>query len=132
MSSKELVYVNGKLGAIQYREVVETLKKKLPHEMDLLHMTLGIAGEAGEIVDAIKKHVIYGKELDRVNILEELGDIKFYIEGLQQILGMTDTAVLQHNAEKLWNKRYPNGYSDEAAIARADKIPVNPPPGIVE
>lgn len=87
----------------------------------ILHMAVGIAGEAGELLDAIKKHVIYGKPLDLENVLEELGDLEFYMEGLRQkIPGISRETVLQRNIAKL-TKRYGSAYSDEAAIKRADK-----------
>lgn len=85
-----------------------------------IHMVLGIAGEAGELVDAIKKHVIYNKPLDLENVVEELGDIEWYMEGLRASIGVTREQVLAYNIEKL-NKRYPAKYSDNDAQNRADK-----------
>jgi len=85
-------------------------------------MAMGISGESGELLDAIKKHTIYGKELDLENVIEELGDIEFYMEGLRASLGITRGQVLRANTAKLL-KRYSKGsYSNEAAIAREDKI----------
>lgn len=87
----------------------------------LLHMAVGVAGEGGELLDAFKKHVIYNKELDRANVVEELGDLEFYMEGIRAHLGITREETLEHNYLKLMKKRYPNGYSDQAAQDRADK-----------
>ena len=42
---------------------------------DELHMVMGISTEAGELLDAYKKHFAYGKELDVVNVGEEIADI---------------------------------------------------------
>ncbi len=92
-----------------------------PETAHLWHMATGIAGEAGELLDAIKKHAIYGKELDLENVIEELGDLAFYIEGLQQGIGVGRTQVLNHNILKL-SKRYKSlAYSNDEANARADK-----------
>lgn len=88
--------------------------------MDLAHIALGIAGEAGEVADAIKKAIIYNKELDLENIVEELGDLKFYIAALQNKLVISSSTIDNYNANKL-AKRYPEGYTDAAAQARADK-----------
>lgn len=55
----------------------------------LTHMSIGICGEAGELLDVIKKRTIYRKPLDRVKVVEELGDLEFYMEGLRQWLGIT-------------------------------------------
>lgn len=89
-------------------------------ECDLIHMTLGIAGEAGELLDAVKKNTMYGKALDYDNLIEELGDLEFYMEGMRQILNISREAVLATNIAKL-RKRYGKSYSDQAAIQRADK-----------
>jgi NTP pyrophosphatase (non-canonical NTP hydrolase) len=87
----------------------------------MVHAAMGIAGEAGEVVDAVKKTWIYGKELDRENVLEECGDLLFYISALLAETGFTIEDAMAHNMEKL-AKRYPIGYTDKAAIERADKV----------
>ena len=92
-----------------------------PACLNLIHMIMGVSGETGELLDAIKKHVIYRKPLDMPNIIEELGDIEFYMEGLRQQLGVTREQCLQHNIAKL-TKRYESGsFSNASAIGRADK-----------
>ena len=89
----------------------------------LLHMAVGVAGEAGELLDAVKKAVIYGKRLDRENVIEELGDLEFYMEGIRQVTGITRENTIDHNIDKLSNGRYKSGsYSDEQAINREDKV----------
>lgn len=86
----------------------------------LVHMAMGISGEAGELLDAIKKHAIYQKPLDVANVKEELGDLMFYMTGLASALGFTLKECATLNAEKL-TKRYPVAYSDLDAQARKDK-----------
>jgi len=87
----------------------------------ILHMAVGICGEAGELIDAIKKHVIYRKDLDMENVIEELGDLEFYMEGLRQGLGITRERCIEANINKL-GKRYEGfKYSDKQAHDRADK-----------
>lgn len=87
----------------------------------LLHMAVGVSGEAGELLDAVKKVTIYGKPVDRENVVEELGDLEFYMEGLRQGLGITREETLQANVAKLGARYAAGKYSDKAAIARADK-----------
>lgn len=90
-------------------------------EAHALHMAVGICGEAGELLDAIKKHVIYKKPVDILNVIEELGDIEFYLEGLRQGFDISREQVLLANMAKL-QVRYASGfYSDAQAQARADK-----------
>lgn len=99
--------------------IIETLT---PDKMHQLHMAVGVSGEAGELIDAIKKYVIYDKALDRENVVEEIGDIEFYLEGLRASLGITREETITHNMQKL-GKRYSGGtYSDKDAHNRADKI----------
>jgi NTP pyrophosphatase (non-canonical NTP hydrolase) len=100
------------------QDIINTLT---PEKAHLWHMATGIAGEAGELLDAVKKHVIYNKELDWHNVVEELGDMEFYMEGLRQRLNIIREYTLSENFNKLHKSRYPNGYSDNAAQERADK-----------
>lgn len=55
-------------------------------DASILHMGIGIKSEAGELLDAVKRCAIYRKPLDRENIIEEIGDLLFYIEGMRQDL----------------------------------------------
>lgn len=102
----------------------QVLAGMTPNDAHLMHMILGITGEVGELVDAIKKSIIYGKDMDRENIIEEFGDLEFYLEGLRQGLGIKRSTTLEQNIHKLSTgpkARYKNGYSDQAAQARSDK-----------
>lgn len=114
---------------IMHDEMVRALKKDgaiiaselTGPEADLWHMSSCICGEAGELFDAVKKRVVYRKPLDRENVVEELGDLEFYLEGLRQNLGITREETIAANIAKL-GKRYEGlRYSDEAAQQRADK-----------
>lgn len=98
----------------------DILKDLTPAKAHLLHMAVGVAGEAGELLDAIKKHCIYDKELDRENVVEELGDLEFYMAGIRSALYISRQHVLTHNYHKL-SKRYGTAYSNRAAQERADK-----------
>ena len=92
-----------------------------PANAELLHMAVGISGESGELLDAIKKYVIYEKEIDIVNIVEELGDIEFFLQGLRTNLGLTRDETIHNNMDKLM-QRYPQAkYTNEDAHSRADK-----------
>lgn len=117
------------MSKINHSEMVRVLAKSgetIVSEMSgddahILHMTIGISGESGVLLDAIKKRVIYRKPLDRKNVIEELGDLEFYMEGLRQGLGISREETLAANIEKL-GKRYEGlKYSDQAAQDRADK-----------
>jgi NTP pyrophosphatase (non-canonical NTP hydrolase) len=97
------------------------IKEMTAAKADATHMALGIAGEAGELVDAIKKWAIYNKDLDVTNVKEELGDLAFYMTGLMELLGIQLTDVIDMNVAKL-QKRYDSlTYTDADATARKDK-----------
>jgi NTP pyrophosphatase (non-canonical NTP hydrolase) len=97
------------------------LEELSPQDVHLIHMAIGASGEAGELLDAIKRHTIYRKPIDLDNVIEELGDMEFYMEGLRSALGITREQTLKANMEKL-SKRYKQlRYSDKAAQDRADK-----------
>jgi NTP pyrophosphatase (non-canonical NTP hydrolase) len=115
---------------IAYPQLVNALAKDgaeicaemSPHNAHLIHMVLGISGESGELLDAVKKATIYQKPIDRENVIEELGDIEFYLEGLRQGLGISREETINANIAKL-QKRYSAGtFSNTAAQARADKV----------
>lgn len=91
-----------------------------PEDCHRLHMAIGISGEAGELLDAVKKATIYRKPLDIANVREECGDLLFYITGMLDSIGVTLDQVIAENMEKL-SVRYGKSYSNEAAIQRADK-----------
>ena len=92
-----------------------------PDKAHVLHMAVGISGEAGELLDAIKKYVMYNNTLDRENVIEELGDLEFYMEGVRQGLNIIREEVIDYNINKL-SKRYSSGsYSNKQANDRADK-----------
>lgn len=92
-----------------------------PDQADLLHMAVGVSGEAGELLDAIKRYTIYQKDLDLENVIEELGDLEFYMERIRQLTGVTREQTILANIQKL-GKRYSAGkYSNEQAQQRADK-----------
>lgn len=91
------------------------------HDCHVLHMAFALGIEVGELCDPIKKAIFYRKDLDRENIIEELGDVEFYLEGLRQAYGISRDTVLKANHAKL-TKRYPTGkFSRKDALERKDK-----------
>ena len=91
-----------------------------PDQAELLHAAIGIAGEAGELLDAVRKHVFDGQPLDEDNVIEELGDLCFYLEAAFQAIKMKRGDIEELNMAKLF-ERYKDGYSDQQAQERKDK-----------
>ena len=78
---------------------------------------LGIAGEAGEVADIIKKYLHQGHPLDREKLFEELGDVAWYVALGATVLGVSLESVLEGNVAKLM-KRYPQGFEAERSVNR--------------
>lgn len=78
---------------------------------------LGIAGEAGEVADQIKKYLHQGHPLDREKLFEELGDVAWYVALGATVLGVSLESVLEGNVAKLM-KRYPQGFEAERSVNR--------------
>ncbi len=84
---------------------------------DLVHAALGIAGEAGEFADQLKRHLFYGAPLDVVNLMEEAGDLLWYISIAIEWSGGSYEEIMERNIEKL-RIRYPEKFSLDKALNR--------------
>lgn len=74
-------------------------------DRDVLLLTLGVCGEAGEVAELIKKGHRPGRTVDVDHLKEELGDVAWYLAVLADTYHLTLEDVLQYNIEKL-RKRY--------------------------
>ena len=83
----------------------------------ILHASMGLSTEAGELLDAMKKHIFYGKKLDIVNLQEELGDIFWYAAQLADAAGFTFENTMEKNIAKL-KARYPDRFTEKDAVVR--------------
>ncbi len=97
-----------------------TLNKELFTKEQLMNMALGISGESGEIADIFKKVFFQGHELSVEEVVDELGDLMFYIVNLCTLLDIDMTDVLQENIDKL-QARYPEGFDSLRSINRGGK-----------
>ena len=76
-----------------------------------LHAAVGLAGEAGEVLDVIKKVVFVGKPYNRDDLIKELGDVEFYLQALRNTTGITRDDILVENIRKL-EARHPDGFKN--------------------
>lgn len=88
-----------------------------PENVRLLHAAIGMCTEAGEFIDQLKKHIFYGKPLDKVNLKEEIGDLMFYIGVAMDVLETDFDTEQRKNIAKL-KARYGEKFSSKAAIER--------------
>ena len=120
---------------IRYDHFVQRLFKADSEKLMKLHAAIGVAGEVaeldellhgvsqvcGQLLDSVKRDTIYNKPEMRPHILEELGDIRFYIQAVQQMYDISEQELLQANADKLAKRYIGLTYSDDSANERADK-----------
>lgn len=74
-----------------------------------LNGVMGLAGESGECVDMMKKHLFQGHALDTEHLAKELGDVAWYLAIAAHAIGYDLETILQMNVDKL-RKRYPDGF----------------------
>lgn len=80
---------------------------------------LGLAGEAGEFIDLVKKWRCHQKPIDELHAKKELGDVLWYVALLCDSFGWKMSEVMNLNIEKL-KKRYPDGFTPERANNRKE------------
>jgi NTP pyrophosphatase (non-canonical NTP hydrolase) len=71
----------------------------------LLNAVLGIAGEAGEVADLVKKDLFHEEKDRRAQMVEEMGDLMFYQAKWFELTGISPEECLKNNHDKLF-KRY--------------------------
>lgn len=81
---------------------------------------LGIAGEAGEVADLLKKVIGHGHPIDVAKLVKELGDVLWYVAVLASVYGVLLSDVAAANRAKLM-ARYPDGFSTERSINRGNE-----------
>ena len=85
----------------------------------ILNGAMGLNGEAGEVIDMLKKYMFQGHPLDTEHIAKELGDCLWYLAVCAKGAGYTLDEIAQMNVSKLC-KRYPDGFEVEKSLHRAE------------
>ena len=83
----------------------------------LIVAALGLAGEAGEFANLVKKMTAHGHPFDPDSLKDELGDVLWYLAEAATATGLNLGEIAQENVDKLL-KRYPEGFSQENSINR--------------
>jgi NTP pyrophosphatase (non-canonical NTP hydrolase) len=96
-----------------------TMNTKLPHEARAAMLALGVAGEAGEVADYLKKVLFHAHPMDVEKLKKELGDVLWYVANLAREFSLDLGDVADANVKKLL-ARYPVGFSPQASMRRAD------------
>jgi len=83
----------------------------------LVCAVLALCGEAGELANHVKKGIWHGHGIDKEYVLEETGDLCWYLAEICSSIGIHLDNVAEFNIDKL-KQRYPEGFSEEASKNR--------------
>ena len=86
----------------------------------LIEGALGLNGEAGEVAEVVKKSIFGGHPMDKEKLINELGDVMWYLAEMAHGLGVPLEDIMTQNIKKL-EVRYPtNSFSTKDSIERRD------------
>ncbi|QDB70911.1 hypothetical protein [Pseudomonas virus PBPA162] len=85
--------------------------------VELVHGIIGVATEAGEMVAALLESFNNGKPLDLVNMVEETGDVMWYLAAILKNCNSTFEKAQQINIQKL-RQRFGDKFSSYDALNR--------------
>lgn len=83
----------------------------------LLNAAMGMNGEAGEVIDHLKKARFQGGNLDRTKLIRETGDLLWYCALMAEALCVPLSEIAQINIAKL-RARYPDGFDADRSNHR--------------
>lgn len=92
-----------------------------------LMFTIGLAGEVGEVVEAVKKAQFHEMDEDqaRAKILEESGDVLWYFIQLLDMYDIEIDEVVEHNIEKLQRRhkegKFKAGYASDTVLPHVQR-----------
>ncbi len=81
------------------------------------HAIYGTVTEAGELMSDLKKAKIYGKEIDPARLVDEMGDVMWYLALLADELNVSFEEVWEKNIAKL-RVRFPEKFESQRALER--------------
>ena len=84
-------------------------------DAEMILGALGLAGEAGEYADHVKKYLYHQHPANREKALGELGDILWYLTYAARRWGSNLSEIASLNISKL-QERYPQGFQSERSI----------------
>ena len=101
------------------KAAMATLNPALDKKDVLINSVMGLCGESGEAIDIVKKWLMQGHTLDKAHLINELGDVAWYLAEAATALDVPLEAVFQGNLDKL-RQRFPNGFDVGASVNRRE------------
>jgi len=76
-------------------------------KFSILYPTLGLAGEAGEVAEKVKKIIRDNKSIidEKESVAKELGDVLWYVAAVARDIGYSLEVIAEMNIEKLESRR---------------------------
>lgn len=96
-----------------------TQNDMLTEQGKLLHALHGLSAEVGEI-HSIFQHAYQGKPVSKEKVIDECGDLCWFLCELLDTFNVDFSDVLKYNIDKL-RKRYPEGFDTERSEKRHEQ-----------
>lgn len=81
------------------------------------HGIMGAVTESSELMDIVKKHLVYDRDFDKNKVADEAGDLLFYLMMIIDQCGLSIGDIIDLNVAKL-KARYPDGFTKDKANNR--------------
>lgn len=85
-------------------------------DKNIYHALFGMQTELGEITDLYKKKLAYNKHFSKEQLMDEVGDLLFYISEFLRFTNLDIETILQKNSDKL-KVRFPEKFEEARAVS---------------
>lgn len=92
-------------------------KTELAADLRIIEGVMGLNSEAGEALDILKKWLFQGHDLDTAKLIDELGDVLWYLNLAVSFLGLDISELMEMNIKKL-ETRYGERFSVDKSVNR--------------
>lgn len=108
------------MNGTEYQKLANRTRQPYPTKLEeLVFAALELTAEAGEVANLVYKAAFQEHPLNLQHLQEEIGDVLWGLAVLCDAGGFTLDDAMAGNIAKL-RKRYPNGWTREASLARVD------------
>ncbi|PMB82042.1 nucleotide pyrophosphohydrolase [Limosilactobacillus pontis] len=98
---------------MEFNDYQKAAKRTLyGNEQVLTNCALGLAGEAGQVVDLVKNYTFRSKQLDQQELIHEMGDVLWYLSQIAEWADIPFDEVAKANIDEL-NRRYLTGFKKQ-------------------